>query len=163
MLLASCDSQRETSAPEAALAAPPPPQPSHDSAEASAPPAHLSPEGGCPDDAQGSVRQIDATHCEVAKAVFFGDNQCLLSQPKLSQVIEGGRAIGVRHHDVRSRSVCALCGIRSGDVWTRLNGATLDTPDAVLALYPTLRQQDKLRIDLLREGRPHTIEIQLRE
>lgn len=116
-----------------------------------------------PNEAGDAVRIADATHCVVPRAVFFGDGDGLLARPRLSPISEAGRVVGFRLHDVPSRSVYAVCGIRPGDVWLRVNGAVLDSPEAALAVYPSLRAQQALRVDILREGRPVQIRIQLDE
>jgi type II secretory pathway component PulC len=116
----------------------------------------------CPDDATTAVRNLGPMHCEVPRAVAFGDGDCLLARPQLSPATRNGRVVGFRHDSVASRSLYALCGIQSGDVWTQLNGVTLDRPDAALELYPRLRATDRLTIDLLRGATPFKIEIDLR-
>jgi general secretion pathway protein C len=57
--------------------------------------------------------------------------------------------------------VYARCGIRSGDIWTQVNGVALDSPDQALELYPRLRDNDRLSIALLRDGRPMQVQIEL--
>jgi general secretion pathway protein C len=116
----------------------------------------------CPNDATGAVRSLGPTHCEVPRAVAFGDGDCLLARPQLSLATANGRVVGFRHDSVASRSLYALCGIQSGDVWTKLNGVALDGPDAALEVYPRLRESDRLTIDLLRGTTPLTVEIELR-
>src|SRR5882724_11164125 len=39
----------------------------------------LTQEGPCPDQPGAALRVIDSTHCEVPRAVFFADNNCLTS------------------------------------------------------------------------------------
>jgi hypothetical protein len=133
-----------------------------ESPQAHAPAEQTSANAGCVDDAVGAVRVIGPTHCEVPKDVAWGDNQCLLSRPQLTAVSEEGRVIGFRHDSVPSRSMYALCGIRSGDIWTKINGTLLDSADAALELYPRLRGSDRLTIDVLRGATSLTVEIELR-
>jgi general secretion pathway protein C len=104
---------------------------------------------------------LTPTHCEAPRAIIFGNDDCLLSQPQLSPVSLNGRIIGFRHDSIPTRSVYALCGIRSGDVWTTVNGVTLDTPDQALELYPRLRESDHLHITLLRDDNPFEVQIDL--
>ena len=94
--------------------------------------------------------------------MVFGDDDCLLTRPQLSPVSVSGRVIGFRHDSIPSHSVYAHCGIRSGDVWTTVNGVTLDSPDQALELYPRLRASDHLSIALLRGNEPVEVQIDLR-
>src|SRR5262245_3963189 len=103
----------------------------------------------CPADARGAVQASDARHCRVDRALFFGEHDCLIATPSIQPVSQAGRAIGFRNDSIGPSSVLGLCGIRSGDVWTKVNGASVATPDDVLELYPKLRAAEKLVIDLL--------------
>jgi type II secretory pathway component PulC len=127
----------------------------HGAAPTTAPPS------SCAQDAIESVRKLSPTHCQAPKAAVFGDDDCLLSRPQLAPVTEAGRVIGFRHDSIPSRSVYARCGIRSGDIWTQVNGVALDSPDQALELYPRLRASEQLSIALLRDGRPVQVHIEL--
>jgi type II secretory pathway component PulC len=67
-----------------------------------------------------------------------------------------------RDESLRRKSVYALCGIRSGDVWTRVNSRSLATPEEALELYGKLRENDQLVIDLVRSGKNIQLQITFR-
>lgn len=115
----------------------------------------------CPSDARSVVRVVDPTYCEAPRAVFFHADDCLLGT-RVSPISVDGRPIGFRNDHIGPHSILGLCGVRSGDVWTAINGRSLATPDDALTLYPQLIHADKLMLQLLRDGRPHTVEIALR-
>jgi len=116
-------------------------------------------DSACPDRAAGVVRVVDPTHCEVAQSVFFGERHCLLSNPKIVQVTIQGKVVGIRNESISVRSVYARCGIRSSDIWTAINGRSLANPEDVLAAYASLRQSERLDIELLRSNRPLTVHV----
>ena len=120
------------------------------------------PAPACAADALRVVRSISPTHCEVPRAVFLDDRDCLLAQPQLTPHLVEGRVVGYRHDSIPSRSVYAACGVRSGDVWTKLNGEALNSPDQALKLYPSLRESERLQIELLRGARALEVLIELR-
>ena len=120
------------------------------------------PAKACAADAVQAVRSISVTHCEVPRSVFLDDRDCLLAQPQLTPHRVEGRVVGFRHDSVPSRSVYAACGIRSGDVWTKLNGERLDSADQALRLYPSLRESQQLQIELLRGAQSLQVVIDLR-
>jgi type II secretory pathway component PulC len=105
---------------------------------------------------------IDATHCEAPRALFLDADDCLIASPAIKPVVVDGKAIGLRNDRIGSNSILGLCGVHSGDVWTRVNGETVAEPEDALQLYPKLRKAEKLTIDLLRDGESHTIEIAFR-
>ena len=45
--------------------------------------------------------------------------------------------------------------LRSGDVVTRINGRTIEQPDHFFVVWQELRAARELRVELLREGKPH--------
>jgi type II secretory pathway component PulC len=93
--------------------------------------------------------------------VFFGGSGCLMTHPTVTQVLQDGRAIGFRAR-VGRNSVFGLCCVRSSDVWTKINGESIATPEDALELYPKLPRADKLVIDLLRDGKGVAVEIAFR-
>jgi type II secretory pathway component PulC len=114
----------------------------------------------CPSDARSVVRIVDASHCEAPRAVFFEADDCLLGT-RITPVSVEGRPIGFRNDRIGEHSILGLCGVRSGDVWTAINGQSVATPDDALTLYPRLVHADKLTLQLLRDGRNFAIEIAL--
>jgi hypothetical protein len=117
----------------------------------------------CPDDARSAVKVIDDRHCEVARAVFFGEGPgCVSAMPRLAPQSERGQVIGFRYDGVGRNSVYALCGIRSGDIWTRVNAVSLSSPEEVLRSYEALRGAPDLTISLLREGQPFQVNVGFR-
>jgi len=117
---------------------------------------------GCAANTLGAVRTISPTHCEVPRSLLLDDDDCLLSRPQLVPHAVEGRTVGFRHDSIPSRSIYAACGIRSGDVWTKLNGEPLDSPDQALRLYPSLRDSQRLTIELLRGSQSFEVVIELR-
>ena len=117
----------------------------------------------CPDDARSAVKVVDERHCEVPRAVFFGDGPgCVSAMPRLTPQSEGGRVIGFRYDGVGQKSVYALCGIRSGDTWTKVNAVPLSSPDDILRSYEALRRAPELTISLLRDGQHRDVKVVLR-
>ena len=113
-------------------------------------------------DALGVVRSIGPTHCEVPRAVLFDGKDCLLAQPRLTPYAVEGQVLGFRNDSIPSRSVYAVCGIRSGDVWTKINGEPLDSPERALRIYPKLRESEQLKIELLRGAQSLEVQLDLR-
>ena len=66
---------------------------------------------------------------------------------------------GIRIWSLPPGSLARAAGLTEGDLITAVNGYTLDTPDAALAAYTSLRQGNAAVVELLRAGRPMVIKV----
>ena len=64
-----------------------------------------------------------------------------------------GRTVGVRVGGIAPDSVLTALGLQNGDVLQRVNGYDVTSPDRCLEAYATVRQQDRLVLQLQRGGR----------
>ncbi len=69
----------------------------------------------------------------------------------------GERNAGVKLQGVTPSSTLSKLGMREGDVLRTLNGLNLSTPDGMLGAYQLLREQKKVTLSVLRDGRPKTL------
>jgi general secretion pathway protein C len=72
----------------------------------------------------------------------------------------GERNAGVQLQGVTDGSTLKKLGMHEGDVLRTLNGVNLSTPDGMLGAYQPLREQKKVTLSVLRDGRPKTITYQ---
>lgn len=70
------------------------------------------------------------------------------------------RNAGVKLEGVAEGSTLSKLGMRNGDILRTLNGVNLSTPDGMLGAYALLREQKKVTLSVLRDGRPKTITYQ---
>ena len=70
------------------------------------------------------------------------------------------RNAGVKLEGVADGSTLNKLGMRNGDILRTLNGVNLSTPDGMLGAYALLREQKKVTLSVLRDGRPKTITYQ---
>jgi hypothetical protein len=66
---------------------------------------------------------------------------------------------GIRIWSLPPGSLARAAGLTEGDLVTAVNGYTIDTPDAALAAYTSLRQGQSAVIELLRAGRHMVIKV----
>jgi S1-C subfamily serine protease len=59
-------------------------------------------------------------------------------------------------------SVYALCGIRPGDTWAKVNAVSLASAEDVLRSYEALRKAPDLTISLLRKDQPFDVTVTFR-
>ncbi len=149
----------------AALAAPGEPPPAGQATAAPAPaadreaPRFVDPGSGATARASGPVRYAGPagmiprkqllTFLDTRPAIFLRNVE---SEPR----IDGGRFRGWRivsfyAGDPRFRDIDLL----SGDVVTKVNGLPIEQPDQFIKVWEQVRDAAELRVDMLRNGRPH--------
>lgn len=73
-----------------------------------------------------------------------------------------GKVEGFRASEVKPTGIFAMIGIRNGDVLLRLNDFPIDSPDKALQSFIALKGQNRLKLDLIRDGRPATFNYDIR-
>lgn len=73
-----------------------------------------------------------------------------------------GKVEGFRASEVKPSGVFAMIGIRNGDVLVRLNDFPIDSPDKALQSFMALKGQNRLKLDLIRDGQPLTFNYEIR-
>jgi general secretion pathway protein C len=74
----------------------------------------------------------------------------------------GGKIIGLRIESLRPDSPLAALGVASGDRLESVNGFHLGSPTEILEAYAKLRVADRLRLAVTRQGRPVTLEYNVK-
>jgi general secretion pathway protein C len=128
--------------PAAAPASQPPPAP------VGAGMTSIGPGGGVIDQ-----RALNAALDNIGQAM--GDARLLPSQKE-------GQVEGFRVSEVKPSGVFAMVGLRNGDVLLRLNDFPIDSPDKALQSFITLKGQSRLKLDMIRDGRPVTYNYDIR-
>jgi general secretion pathway protein C len=73
-----------------------------------------------------------------------------------------GKVEGFRASEVKPSGVFAMIGIKNGDVLVRLNDYPMDSPDKALQSFIALKGQNRLKLDVIRDGRPATFTYDIR-
>jgi general secretion pathway protein C len=73
-----------------------------------------------------------------------------------------GKVEGFRASEVKPSGVFAMIGIKNGDVLVRLNDFPIDSPDKALQSFIALKGQNRLKLDMIRDGRPVTFNYDIR-
>ena len=85
-----------------------------------------------------------------------------MSDARLLPSQKDGRVEGFRASEVKPGGVFAMIGIRNGDVLLRLNDFPIDSPDKALQSFIALKGQSRLKLDMIRDGRPATFNYDIR-
>jgi general secretion pathway protein C len=73
-----------------------------------------------------------------------------------------GKVEGFRASEVKPNGVFSMIGIKNGDVLLRLNDFPMDSPDKALQSFIALKGQNRLKLDVIRDGQPVTFNYDIR-
>jgi general secretion pathway protein C len=73
-----------------------------------------------------------------------------------------GKVEGFRASEVKPNGVFGMIGIKNGDVLLRLNDFPMDSPDKALQSFIALKGQNRLKLDIIRDGQPQTFIYDIR-
>lgn len=85
-----------------------------------------------------------------------------MSDARLLPSQKDGKVEGFKTSEVKPNGVFALIGIKNGDVLLRLNDFPMDSPDKALQSFISLKGQNRLKLDLIRDGQPQTFNYDIR-
>jgi len=85
-----------------------------------------------------------------------------MSDARLLPSQKDGKVEGFRVSEVKPNGVFAMVGLRNGDVLLRLNDFPIDSPDRALQSLIALKGQNRLKLDLIRDGQPTTYNYEIR-
>jgi general secretion pathway protein C len=115
------------------------------------------------DDLAAKIEVVSETEVHVDRSVLdriVGGE--LIAAGRMRPVKEGDRVVGLRISQTRPGSLVALLGLKNGDQLQSLNGFALTDPEKLLEAQARLAGADRLSLSLLRDGRPLTIDLNVR-
>lgn len=85
-----------------------------------------------------------------------------MSDARLLPSQKDGKVEGFRASEVKPGGVFGMIGIKNGDVLLRLNDFPVDSPDKALQSFIALKGQSRLKLDIVRDGQPQTLNYDIR-
>lgn len=85
-----------------------------------------------------------------------------MSDARLLPSQKDGKVEGFRASEVKPNGVFSMIGIKNGDVLLRLNDFPMDSPDKALQSFIALKGQNRLKLDIVRDGQPQTFNYDIR-
>ena len=85
-----------------------------------------------------------------------------MSDARLLPSQKDGKVEGFRASEVKPNGLFSMIGIKNGDVLLRLNDFPMDSPDKALQSFIALKGQNRLKLDLIRDGHPATFNYDIR-
>ena len=111
--------------------------------------------------AVASDNRIRLERAEVESA--FNNLTQLMSEVKIRPYFKDGKPAGFVVANIAPDSVVREMGIKSGDIVNSINGREIKTVDDAMAFYEQLKSGETLSIDLVRRGRPETIQYTIED
>jgi general secretion pathway protein C len=132
------------------------------------PPAAASPSQAAPGAAHAAATGVTST----GAGSYVIDQRALnsaldnpaqaMSDARLLPSQKDGKVEGFRASEVKTGGVFAMIGIKNGDVLLRLNDFPMDSPDKALQSFIALKGQNRLKLDIIRDGQPQTFNYDIR-
>jgi general secretion pathway protein C len=97
---------------------------------------------------------------EVAEQTRNNVNE-LLKEARMEPRIVDGQTDGFVVRTIQANSFLAGIGLRRGDVLMAINSVQLNSPEKALQIFQQLREARDIRVDLLRNDQPVTLEFEI--
>ncbi len=85
-----------------------------------------------------------------------------MTDARLLPSIKLGKVEGFRVSEVKPQGVFGTIGIKNGDVLLRMNDFPIDSPEKAIQSFASLKGQSRIRLDLIRDGKPTTFNYDIR-
>ncbi|MBJ6799519.1 type II secretion system protein N [Geomonas propionica] len=85
-----------------------------------------------------------------------------MTDARLLPSIKDGKVEGFRASEVKPQGIFGTVGIKNGDVLLRMNDFPIDSPEKAIQSFASLKGQSRIKLDLIRDGRPTTFNYDIR-
>jgi len=110
------------------------------------------------------ISKISDTEYNVERSLvdeLIQDQAALMKSARITPVKEGGQVVGVRLRRVTDGTLLHSIGMRDGDTLRSINGFSLTDPQKALEAYGRLQSASNLKVEVTRDGKPTTIELNI--
>jgi general secretion pathway protein C len=85
-----------------------------------------------------------------------------MTDARLLPNAKDGKVEGFNLSEVKPSGVFGMVGLKNGDTLLRINEFNLDSPDKAMQSFVALKGQSRVKLDLIRDGRPVTLNYDIR-
>lgn len=79
-----------------------------------------------------------------------------MTDARLLPSMKDGKVEGFKISEVKPAGIFGMIGIKNGDVLLKMNDFPIDSPEKAIQSFVSLKGQNKIRLDLIRDGQPTT-------
>jgi general secretion pathway protein C len=73
-----------------------------------------------------------------------------------------GKVEGFNLSEVKPAGIFGMVGLKDGDTLLKVNNVAFDSPDKAMQSFMSLKGQSRVKLDLMRDGRPQTLNYDIR-
>jgi general secretion pathway protein C len=85
-----------------------------------------------------------------------------MTDARLLPSMKEGKVEGFRVSEVKPAGIFGMVGIKNSDVLLRINDFPIDSPDKAIQSFVSLKGQSRIKLDLIRDGQPVTLNYDIR-
>jgi general secretion pathway protein C len=85
-----------------------------------------------------------------------------MTDARLLPSIKDGKVEGFKVSEVKPAGIFGMVGVKNGDILLRMNDFPIDSPEKAIQSLVSLKGQNKIRLDLIRDGQPTTLNYEIR-
>lgn len=85
-----------------------------------------------------------------------------MSDARLLPNINDGVVEGFKLSEVKPQGVFGALGLKNGDVLAKINDFPIDSPEKAIQSFMTLKGQNRIKLDLIRDGSPTSLSYDIR-
>jgi general secretion pathway protein C len=85
-----------------------------------------------------------------------------MTDARLLPSLKDGKVEGFRVSEVKPAGIFGMVGLKNGDILLRMNDFPIDSPEKAIQSLVSLKGQNKIRLDLIRDGQPITLNYDIR-
>ncbi len=85
-----------------------------------------------------------------------------MTDARLLPSLKDGKTEGFRVSEVKPKGVFAAVGLKNNDILVKINDFPIDSPEKAIQSFMTLKGQNRIKLDLIREGSPTTLTYDIR-
>jgi general secretion pathway protein C len=141
-----------------------PPAPSAAPQPGGAPPPGDGP-SRVPADIEKGIQKVDETNFNIDRTVVdkIIENQAeLMKTARIVPEQENGKVTGIRLLNIRPDTLLGKLGMAQGDMLRTINGFDMTSPEKALEAYAKLRTAPQIQVGVVRNGKPVTIEYNIK-
>lgn len=86
----------------------------------------------------------------------------IMTAARLLPSLKDGKVEGFKISEIRSGGIFAMIGMKAGDVLLRINDFSIDSPEKAIQSFASLKGQNRVKLDLVRDNQPATFIYDIR-
>jgi general secretion pathway protein C len=85
-----------------------------------------------------------------------------MTDARLLPNAKDGKVEGFNLSEVKPAGIFGMVGLKDGDTLLKVNNVAFDSPDKAMQSFMSLKGQSRVKLDLMRDGRPLTLNYDIR-